>query len=288
MNREFLMRANSQLGEMQDCAQAIFQATDDKVREELLAALYLRFNSLLPAANLASGHPAFRLCVALEALVKKLLQNPKHCTSSALFTITTTIGFLNELCSNGVRADLATNPPIRILVVDDDPFSRRAVAGALQLAFEKPDSADSGEAAINAANQDAFDLIFLDVQMPGMDGFTTSLRIHETVLNHTTPVVFVTGQSDFKSRTQATLSGGGDFIAKPFLLTEVTVKALTHALRGRLRRLRAGAPLLATPEELATDQTPASEGSDRAEKRRKMRSQERRFKRFNRVSHQSA
>ena len=70
----------------------------------------------------------------------------------------------------------------------------------------------------------------------GMDGFTVCSKIRETVLNRTTPVVFVTGHSDFKARTQAALSGGGDLIGKPFLTAEVTVKALTFALRGRLQR----------------------------------------------------
>src|SRR5207248_9859297 len=45
--------------------------------------------------------------------------------------------------------------------------------------------------------------------------------------NCATPIVFVTSHSDFGSRAQSTLSGGSDFIAKPFLLVELAVKALT-------------------------------------------------------------
>jgi DNA-binding response OmpR family regulator len=47
-------------------------------------------------------------------------------------------------------------------------------------------------------------------------------------------VLFVTGLSDFKSRAKATMSGGTDFIAKPFLFIEITLKALTLILRSRL------------------------------------------------------
>jgi CheY-like chemotaxis protein len=89
--------------------------------------------------------------------------------------------------------------------------------------------------ALILASQHAYDVIFLDVQMPGMDGFELCSKIHETLLNRSTPVVFVTSQSDFGGRAQSILSGGSDLMAKPFLTFEITVKALTFILRGRLQ-----------------------------------------------------
>jgi CheY-like chemotaxis protein len=120
------------------------------------------------------------------------------------------------------------------LVVDDDPVARRAISGALQLALEKPESAESGEAAVARAAEKSFDMIFLDILMPGMDGFTTCSKIHETSGNSKTPVVFVTGRSDMESRDQAMLSGGSGFIPKPVLPAEIRVTALTFCLRGRV------------------------------------------------------
>ena len=49
-----------------------------------------------------------------------------------------------------------------------------------------------------------------------------------------TPVVFVTGLNDLENRASSTMSGGNDFIAKPFLFIELTVKALVHIFRNRL------------------------------------------------------
>jgi CheY-like chemotaxis protein len=230
----FLARASADLGALRDLTKVIFQTTDENARTKMLADFYIRVHSLMPKADCIGWHPALRMISALDGLLKKLLENRKHCTSSTLLTVCTAVDLLKELCVTGVEADLATNPPIRMLVVDDDPVARRAITCALQMAFEKPESAEGGEAALAAATERPFDLIFLDVQMPGMDGFTVCSRIHETVQNRATPVVFVTGHSDFKARTQATLSGGGDLIGKPFLTAEVTVKALTFALRGRL------------------------------------------------------
>jgi CheY-like chemotaxis protein len=110
------------------------------------------------------------------------------------------------------------------------------VSFALKKALNKPDLAENGEAAMALVSHIRYDAIFLDVQMPGMDGFETCTKIRGTELNRATPVVFVTSQSDFDARAKSTLSGGMDLIGKPFLTFEITVKALTLAFRGRLNR----------------------------------------------------
>ena len=142
---------------------------------------------------------------------------------------------LQELCRSGTEPDLAA-PPLRILVVDDDLIARRAFAGAVQVAFGRPDSAPNGETALALAGQKPFDVIFLDVHMPGMDGCTTCEKIHQTSANRNTPIVFVTGQNDLEARSNAARSGGCAFIPKPVLASEITLTALTFALRGRLRQ----------------------------------------------------
>ena len=99
----------------------------------------------------------------------------------------------------------------------------------------QPDLAVNGEAALVHVAEKAYDVIFLDVHMPGMDGFELCTKIRASDLNRATPVVFVTGQSDFDSRAKSVLSGGNDLMGKPFLIFEVAVKALTLALQSRIR-----------------------------------------------------
>jgi DNA-binding response OmpR family regulator len=77
--------------------------------------------------------------------------------------------------------------------------------------------------------------------MPGMDGFELCTRIRDTAPNRFTPVVFVTGQSDFDARAQMNRNGGDDLMGKPFLTSEITLKALTFALRGRIHQHKKGA-----------------------------------------------
>ena len=150
-------------------------------------------------------------------MLKKLSERPALCSPSTTNATAAALELLEQLCRDGIDPDLA-QPPVSLLVVDDDPIARRAVGGALQLVFGRPDAADSGEAAVALAGEKAFDLIFLDVRMPGVDGFTACSLIHETTHNRRTPVVFVTSQDDLKSRAQAEASSaqaGADTQSSP-------------------------------------------------------------------------
>lgn len=178
------------------------------------------------------------MSAALEGLFRKMLQQSRHATPSALATVAAAVDLLNELGLPGMKMDLAINPPIHMLVVDDDLVARRVMVSALQTAFKKPESVENGEAALALARIKPFDVIFLDVLMPGMDGFEVCSKIRETVPNRATPVVFVTGQCGFDARTLMNRSGGDDLMGKQFLTSEITVKALTFALRGRLQQLK--------------------------------------------------
>jgi response regulator RpfG family c-di-GMP phosphodiesterase len=74
----------------------------------------------------------------------------------------------------------------------------------------------------------------MDIVMPGIDGLEACAQIHKGEKNKSTPVVFVTVRSDFHTRAQSTLAGGTDLLAKPFLMFEITVKALMFSMRKRL------------------------------------------------------
>ncbi len=236
--RAFVNRAIQHVGALRELSESMLRTTDTSKRQNLLADGFLRLNSLVPKNPADVMHPACPLCIALEGLIRKLLEDATHTTPSALATITSAVELLDDLCAPDVKTDLDLNPPIRLLVVDDDLVARRALAGALQTVFEKPESVESGEAAVALARVEPFDVCFLDLQMPGMDGFETCTKIRETECNRETSVVFVTGHSDFAARAETSRQGGNDLVAKPFLTAEINVKALTFALRGRLQRLK--------------------------------------------------
>jgi DNA-binding response OmpR family regulator len=221
---------------MRGLIQEITRAAEETARQELLVNLYEKVGSLKSMAGLQEVLPVWQLGAALEGLVKQLSEKSENVTPSTLRTVASAVDLLESLSAPGVRADLMSNPPIRLLAADDDALSRHAVSFALKKALNKPDLAENGEAAMALVSHIRYDAIFLDVQMPGMNGFETCTQIRATELNCATPVVFVTSQSDFDARAKSTLSGGMDLIGKPFLTFEITVKALTLAFRGRLNR----------------------------------------------------
>jgi CheY-like chemotaxis protein len=234
----FLTRVSIHVGPLQELCRRILRTPDKETRQTMLVDGFLRINSLIPKSGFEVAHPAYQMSTALEGLFRKLVQDPDHSTPSALFTMATAVDLLNDLCVPGTRADLAINPPIHMLVVEDDLLARRALVGALQTAFKKPESVENGEAALALALEKPFDVIFLDVVMPGMDGFEVCSKIRDTVPNRATPVVFVTGHSDFDTRAKMSRNGGNDLMGKPFLTSEIAVKALTFALRSRLQQLK--------------------------------------------------
>jgi CheY-like chemotaxis protein len=71
--------------------------------------------------------------------------------------------------------------------------------------------------------------------MPVMNGYELCTKLRAMPQYKKTPVVFVTAMIDFENRTSSMMAGGNDFIGKPFLFIELTVKALIHVLRGKLQ-----------------------------------------------------
>jgi CheY-like chemotaxis protein len=201
-------------------------------RPEILAELCLGIHSLTSDVDRKDETPAFRLSMALQGILRKWLEKPDRATASALQTAGSALNLLDQLRRSKNKPNL-TEPPVRIMIVDDDPVARRAITGVIQLSFAKPDNVESGELAVAAATDKSFDLIFLDIRMPGMDGFATCKKIRETSLNAKTPIVFITSYTDQELHRPSAEFGGNALIPKPAMAVEVTLTSLTHILRSR-------------------------------------------------------
>jgi DNA-binding response OmpR family regulator len=241
-NPEFLRYMDAFGPAMKRELTVIGEMKEDAAREEALLRLHLRLQTLSRRINEPELQPAYELTCAVEGLAKRFRADSKKVTRSALRSMTIALDLLKDLCLPGVSPDLHSNPAIQLLVVDDEPLARRALTGALQLTFDRPDGADGAETALVLAQQKEFDVIFLDVSMPPADGFEVCRKLHEIARNHATPVVFVTNHSDDEFRSRADKCGAKDFIVKPFDFVEIPVKALTYALRGRLEKSKAMHP----------------------------------------------
>lgn len=236
--KSFLTTTGASVTEMRKSLQELMKATDDSVKLNHLEHLYRKIRTYSTNANLAGVAAVAKLGAATEALIKELLDKPNTITPSTLRTTAHALDCLRDITQPHLPADIADRPPIHILVVDDEMLSRRAILYALEKAFLKATAVEAPDEALKHAATTKFDLIFLDVHMPGMDGWALCEKLRENGYNRQTPVVFVTSTADFQARAQSTLRGASDLIAKPFVFIELTVKALTFALRARVERLR--------------------------------------------------
>jgi DNA-binding response OmpR family regulator len=243
--KTFLDSAPDTLAQLRKGMQEFTKTQDEASRLPHVLELYRKVHALTGSAGLAGLHDIAQMVAALEVLLKELYEKPKNINASTLRTVAASIDFVGELITKGTDGKLIQGSPVNILVVDDEILSRRAVTYALEKANLKATSVEEPHVALGLVTEGPYDLIFLDVQMPGMDGFELCTKIRALPNHKNTPIIFVTSLTDFKSRARSSLSGGNDLIAKPFMFIELSVKALTYVLRGRLMKAKTPAPPMA-------------------------------------------
>ncbi len=123
-------------------------------------------------------------------------------------------------------------PLCSVLVVDDEPSLRKVLRTSLSACGFTVEEARSGEEALGAAQNHAFDLILLDINMPGIGGVETCRRIRD--LTPRAGIVMVTVRDQEDDKVHALEAGADDYVTKPFRLRELIAR-----LRAVLRRTRA-------------------------------------------------
>ena len=117
-----------------------------------------------------------------------------------------------------------------ILIVDDEPGVRSALGGVLRDEGYDVDAVDSGEACLERLARHVYDVVLLDVWLPGMDGLATLARMRERQLD--AQVVIISGHGNVESAVRAIKNGAFDFVEKPLSL-EKTVLVVRNAMRQR-------------------------------------------------------
>jgi CheY-like chemotaxis protein len=232
---EFFRWADRNIKSMRKVLAEIEAMSDASKRPPALADLAAILESFKAKTCKPELRPAWQLAFVIDLLVNRLRERPKELTMSTMRTIAGGLDVLAATCRPGIRPDIIVEPPISILAVDDDPLCLRAITFALQKAGLVPDTAVDGASAVSKCSGKSYDVVFMDIMMPGMDGLEACQSLRAKANNANTPVVFVTARSDFQTRERSTEVGGAELIAKPFLVTELTVKAVTFCMRKRLQ-----------------------------------------------------
>jgi len=199
----------------------------EDLRRDALLEIQRQLRLLAGSAKMLALRKIVQLSTALEALLVELYTEPARITASVMRTMAHSIETLASLFDSPPNSQDEIIPSSKILVVDDEVIARQLICSAVGNAGLEAVGLDDPLAAKRLLKREHFDLIFLDVEMPGLTGLELCVKIRAMKPNRNTPIVFVTSHSDFGSRAQSALSGGNDFIAKPFLLVEVALKALT-------------------------------------------------------------
>jgi len=117
----------------------------------------------------------------------------------------------------------------RILIVDDEPGIRQSLKGVFEDEGFPTETVSSGEECLKKIEQDAYDLVLLDIWLPGIDGIETLRRLREK--SSQTHVIMISGHATIATAVTATKLGAYDFIEKPLSLEHTLLiarNALSH------------------------------------------------------------
>jgi two-component system sensor histidine kinase/response regulator len=131
----------------------------------------------------------------------------------------------------------STHTPV-ILIVDDNPQNLQVLGKQLQDKKYEIEFAISGSAALDWLNTKQFDLILLDINMPGMSGFDVCKKIRLNPEMNNVPIIFLSADTERESILKGFELGAQDYITKPFDSRELLVRVKTHlSLKDTLEKL---------------------------------------------------
>ena len=125
----------------------------------------------------------------------------------------------------------------RVLIVEDEPNIRELVCLHLGLEGYACEGVGDGQEALKRAERDRFDLLVLDLMIPGLDGLALCRAVRNGRRNHDVPILMLTARRDESDKVIGLESGADDYLTKPFGVRELVARA-----RALLRRPRAVAP----------------------------------------------
>ncbi len=134
---------------------------------------------------------------------------------------------------------------MRILVIEDNRDILANVLDYLQLKGYSVDCAQNGLSGLHLASSGHYDLIVLDIMLPGMDGYQVSKRLREDARNEV-PILMLTARDALEDRLQGLQAGADDYLIKPFALSELVarIEAILRRSQGSRKRLLTVADLV--------------------------------------------
>jgi len=165
---------------------------------------------------------------------------------------------MSETTSEAVETETAASAGAAILVVDDEPSVRDSLEHWFRRDGYRAGSAADAEEALRLLERESWDVVLLDIKMPGMDGLEAQRRIHQ--VDPELAVIMITAYASVESAVEALKNGAFDYITKPVDPDELshTVRRAVESrrLRRENRRLRRTVDRLAGLDRIVGDSAP--------------------------------
>src|SRR6185437_9416680 len=238
---QFLEYAIAEMPAVREHCLAFIKAPSTDAGRENLSGLRKRLSVLHAGAQKTGCSRLSLLASAWEALLSEIERKPSVISPSILQTLAQAADCLRILLTNTTVNCMDPLPKARVLSVDDDEICNDVAVTALQSADLAADSTIDATVALSMLEQNDYDLVLLDINMPGLTGFELCEKLRALPHHAKTPVIFVTAFNNFENRKQSVLSGGGDLIAKPVAGLELALKVTIHLLKAPPRLVNAPA-----------------------------------------------
>ncbi|HEY2081419.1 MAG TPA: response regulator [Verrucomicrobiae bacterium] len=230
-NGEFIEYAVADMPVLREHCLAFIKAPATDAGRGNLAALRQRLQVLNEGAQKSGCARLSLLASAWGSLLAEIERKPSSMSPSILQTLAQAADCLRILLNQNGVDPMEPLPQARVLSVDDDEICNEVAVTALKRANMDADSVQDANAALELLQQNDYDLVLLDINMPALTGFEVCEKLRALPQHAKTPVIFVTAFNNFENRKQSVLSGGGDLIAKPVSPLELALKVTIHLLK---------------------------------------------------------
>lgn len=205
------------------------------IAPDQLAAIFESFRQLETGLSRNHGGLGLGLAVAqkLVALLDGSISVDSEVGKGSVFAVTLPFKLPMEMAAS--PAEMAPSRA-RVLVVDDNSIAQTIASHALRRQSFDVECAGNGRLAVEAASKTRFDVILMDLQMPGWDGFETTEQIRKLPGYRDTPIIAVTANCSDDYRARSIQCGMQDFLAKP-VRTRDLVQAVEKQLPARVSTL---------------------------------------------------
>lgn len=232
----FLASAPAKLSSVREAAVAFVQDQGSSMQLPLLADLFRRVHSLTGNAAVAGCTVIAHFASTFEAFLQELQQKPKFINHSTVRTVTRSVEMIEGLfkISGSGDSDAGTHAPV--LVVTADVMSSQTIGMALEKANLESTIANDPAQALALAGAGTFSAVVMTVNFPGLSGFELCAQLQTQGTFGRTPVLFISDLRDFEAHSNPEVVGENDIMASPYLLIELSLKALTLVEGSRRQR----------------------------------------------------